>query len=109
MICPSCHGRKTSFLLIDGDMLHETREVPCQRCNGTGTEQLGGWTIYDHPKDHPHGFIARRWIAVAAEVIATDETLVADTLEALREKLPPDLIRISRSPQDEPVIVEVWL
>jgi len=34
---------------------------------------------------------------------------VADTLEAIRAKLPRGLHRLTRKPQDDPVIEEVWI
>ena len=61
-----------------------------------------------HPDDHPEAFVARKWI-IRGEPIPTNETLEAETLEELREKLSEGLCRIPRSPGDDPIIVESWL
>jgi hypothetical protein len=68
--------------------------------------QLEIWTVYDHPKDWPDGYIARKWIGETA----TGDTICADTLHAIRVQLRSmDLVCLSRSHNDDPVIVEVWL
>jgi hypothetical protein len=67
------------------------------------------WTIYDHPRDMPEHWVARRWEVSGTGGVATPEVLTADTLEALRAQLPPDLCRMPRQPGDDPTIVEVWL
>lgn len=69
---------------------------------------LSMWTVYDHPSDMPDAFVARMWL-VGPEVRATGSVLTADTLEALRDKLPPGLACLPRRPDDDPAIVEVWL
>jgi len=52
------------------------------------------WVIYDHPSDHPNGFIARKHVSGAVDGVsisgATMETLDAPTLDELREKPPRD-------------------
>ncbi len=71
---------------------------------------LSSYVIYQNTKDYPGVFCCRRHeihsgFTAAAELIGT-----ADTLEAMREKLPsPYLYCVPRSPQDDPVIVETWL
>lgn len=64
------------------------------------------WTIYDHPTDYPNA-----WVARAHDVPGgpTDRVEVADSLEALRAKLPRGLTMLARHPDDDPVIREVWL
>jgi hypothetical protein len=42
-------------------------------------------------------------------VAATNHVIVRDTLEEIREGIPDFFGRISRSPEDEPHIVEVWI
>lgn len=66
---------------------------------------LNIWVIYDHPDDFPDQFTARRWVLDRP----TDEYLFADTLDELRGKLPPGLVRLQRDPADDPKIVESWL
>ena len=39
----------------------------------------------------------------------TSDMITAQTIERLRELLPPGLERLERDPEDDPSIVEVWL
>lgn len=78
-------------------------------------DDLPMWVIYDHPKDFPDCFVARKHVVVGglppgiSMSGATPETLTADTLAALREKLPPGLTCLTRDLGDDPVILETWL
>lgn len=68
------------------------------------------WAIYDHPKDYPEGYIARKWDCTTFPPKATDETLTGKTLKEVRMQLSRgSLHRISRFPTDDPCLVEVWL
>lgn len=66
---------------------------------------LSMWVVFDHPLDHPHGFVARRFEGETP----TSETREATTLDALRAQLPPDMVCLARYPDDDPKIVETWL
>jgi len=70
---------------------------------------MQGWTIYDHPRDYPDVFVARRWYAQAGAVVPTHEMFTAGTLDELRALLPPGLVLLPRMPGDHPNIVEVWI
>jgi hypothetical protein len=63
------------------------------------------WAIYNSPKDYPGKFVARRWELTTP----TDEVIVADTLDEVRERLPLGLRCLDRHSGDDPVIVETWL
>jgi hypothetical protein len=67
------------------------------------------WVIYDHPRDFPDRFVARKHHVVPGASGPTLEILTADTLDDLRAKLPAGLVLLSRHPMDDPVIVETWL
>lgn len=71
------------------------------------------WTVYDSPKDYHGQFIARKFVIVGGgqnvTAKATDQFLTSDTLAGLRSSLPEGLKRMDRMPDDDPVIVEVWL
>lgn len=70
---------------------------------GTGLEI---WTVYDHPKDWPHGFIARKWV----DGKPTNETICAAHLAEIYDQLEfMGFYRVPRDPSDDPVIIEVWL
>lgn len=71
-------------------------------------EVLSIWTVYQHPKDYPAQFVARRFEATNPLTVTTD-FLQADDLNGLREQLPAGLYRLPRESGDDPVIVETWL
>jgi len=52
--------------------------------------------------------VARRWLATP-QPTPTDDVLVADELDGLRQKLPAGLYRMERQPGDDPFIVECWI
>ena len=68
-------------------------------------DRLSLWTIYDHPRDYPRCFVARRYELDQA----TADVLTAGTLADLRAKLPPGLTRLERAEGDDAKIVEVWI
>lgn len=74
------------------------------------------WTVYWSPTDMPDKAVARPMFIGRTEPGAPESTmlvsracLVADTVEAVRALLPPDLFRMPRTTEDEPQIVESWL
>lgn len=68
------------------------------------------WTVYDHPVDYPAHYVVRRSL-VGAGMLTVDREpwAVTESLEAARHALPPGLTRLTRDPDDDPKIVEVWL
>lgn len=74
-------------------------------------QTLSIWTIYDHPLDYPHGFIARRWSITGKGAEATNDVVTADTLVEVRRLLPAPhgLFRLPRQDGDDPKIVESWI
>jgi hypothetical protein len=67
------------------------------------------WTIYrPTTRDYPGRWIARLHLSLPTPE-PTQYVILADTLEALRARLPLDLTRLARNPEDDPVIEEVWL
>lgn len=69
------------------------------------SETLEIWTVYDSPIDLPGRFVARKWLLDRP----TDELLQDKTLDGLRQKLPQGLVRLERSSQDDPKIIETWV
>jgi len=68
------------------------------------------WTIYDHPKDHPGGFIARRFEVGIFGHRPTRDTIHSSDLEELRTAMQErGLYCIPRSEGDDPVIIETWV
>lgn len=74
------------------------------------TDDFPLWTVYSNPRDYPGKFVVRRSLVSSGGILPDREPLaVADTLEAARAVVPAWLTVIPRSPEDDPVIVEVWL
>lgn len=65
------------------------------------------WTVYENPGDFPGKVVAKPSSLFAGTPV--DFVLVADSLAGIRKMLPPGLVRIEREPNDDPVIVEVWM
>ena len=73
------------------------------------TDFLSMWTVYDRPRDYPHGYIARRCeIRSAGRIVQTTEVRIGATLEEVRAQLPPGCTAGRGIAEDDPVIVEVW-
>jgi hypothetical protein len=73
---------------------------------------MATWTIYDHPLDFPHAYVARKFMIEGGkpEPVPTTDVLVSDTLETLRAHFAQlGLTPIRRSDGDSPSIVETWL
>ena len=64
------------------------------------------WVIYDHPKDFPEHFVARKWLGETA----TQEGFASTDLEAIRDVMREHgLTRVPRFAGDDAKIIEVWL
>jgi len=76
----------------------------------TAPAVLSVWTIYDHPRDYPRHFVARRSeVLMGGGIGTTNDMHTAPTLAEVRALLPPGLYRLPRQLADDPVIVEVWV
>lgn len=68
------------------------------------------YVIYDRPTDYPHCFVARRWLVMGDELLPeVPPFAVGPTLDAVRDLLPPGLLRMERQEEDDPNIVETWI
>lgn len=68
------------------------------------------WVLYDHPQDAPDHFVARLWEAYSPQPTATNNVFLSRSLEDLRTWLAEQgLTCLPRYPEDDPVIIEVWL
>lgn len=63
------------------------------------------WVIYEEPPAFPNQYVARRY----RSYVETGEYVVGDTLNDVRAKLPPGLMRLERSSQDDPMVRESWI
>jgi len=72
--------------------------------------KLEWWVVYDHPKDFPDRYIARRFLVTASGAGPTDVVMWSDSLEEVRDFLENlGLVKLMRDPSDEPQIVESWI
>jgi hypothetical protein len=61
--------------------------------------------IYKNPSDCPDKYVARLWELGNPTMCV----VIGDTLEAVRKPIPEQYVNIGRNPNDDPVIVEVWI
>jgi hypothetical protein len=66
------------------------------------------WTVYRRPRDYPNHFVARKSLATIPPTV-TNDMFVGVTLDEVRALLPPGLVCLQAAPEDDPVIVEVWI
>lgn len=67
------------------------------------------WTIYDHPRDFPGEWVARRFMSDQPQRGPFD-LIRSDSLDNLRHVLATKgLVCLSRHESDDPKIVETWL
>ncbi len=68
------------------------------------------WTVFDHPSDYPDHFVVRAFLVTSDGVQPAINANTFPTLEdARRPLIMAGLACITRSPEDDPVIVETWL
>jgi len=68
------------------------------------------WTVYRHPKDYPGKYVARLFEVDGNGPQPTGSIVVTETLEALQQRMTEmNLVRLSRHPNDDRVIVETWI
>jgi hypothetical protein len=66
------------------------------------------WVIYQNPRDFPGKWVLRAQMATPDGVTALPQCVVADSLDEARSRVPYGLIRMTRHPNDDPVIYETW-
>lgn len=67
------------------------------------------WVLYERPTDYPNGFVGRLHLVGLNGYGPTDRVVFGETLDSVREQLPPGLVNIGRASEDEPQIAEAWL
>jgi hypothetical protein len=67
------------------------------------------WTVYEHPRDYPQGYVMRRWSVTDDGPVMTPQVVYTATLEDMRRYVPMGLIRLPRQPGDDPCILETWI
>ncbi len=70
---------------------------------------LKQYAIYEHPDDHPDGYVLREWLILPAQTLPGDSHKVA-TLEEARALLPAGVSKVSEGPEPGATnLVEVWM
>jgi hypothetical protein len=69
------------------------------------------WVVYDHPKDWPEFYVARKWMTGGSpDGTPTDHVIMDRDLENLRRTLwRLHLVKLDRMEGDNPVILETWI
>lgn len=69
------------------------------------------YAVYERPLDFPNSYVARKWyIEPGKEPRPEKESFaISPTLEGIRALIPAGLTCLPRLPNDDPVIVEVWI
>jgi hypothetical protein len=70
---------------------------------------LDMYVVYDHPTDFPNHFVVRHWIIGAGRAKPTDRCVIGKTLDEVRTAIPAYCVRLERSPEDEPQVLESWV
>lgn len=73
---------------------------------------LRQFVVYDHPLDHPGHFIVRVWRIgpgwIQPEARASGFVELEKARAWIQQEFP-GAVMLSRSPEDDPKILEVWL
>jgi len=68
------------------------------------------FTVTDHPSDHPEHYVARLGLARSGGYEVTAFAILDTRLDGLRAILEAlGFVKLDRSPQDDPVILETWI
>lgn len=70
---------------------------------------LGLWTVYDRPKDYPHGICARRHEVTAGRSKPTEHILIGELKQLQGYFRAAGLHRLPRDEKDDVKIVETWV
>lgn len=61
--------------------------------------------VYANPSDFPDKFVARLWDLNRPTKLA----VFTNTIAEIREAIPDQFVRLDPSPDDDPVITEIWI
>lgn len=66
------------------------------------------FTIYKKPRDYPTGWIVREWTTTNGRLVPGTATR-HENLKAARNMVPPGMVCMRRSPEDDPAVYETWI
>ncbi len=68
------------------------------------------WTIYKHPRDFPHLYVARPWDGRNGMPAKDLNIILSPSLKPLQNVMMDKCLnKIPRDPNDSPVVVESWI
>lgn len=70
---------------------------------------LAIWTVYDHPKDFPHSYVARRCEVNSGGLQQTGDVMLGELSMIRASFAHAGLTCLARNQDDEAHIVESWL
>lgn len=74
------------------------------------SEPVEMFAIYKNPSDYPDRYVLRRWLVTDGGFVSDKHPMaVWSNLEEIRGEIPKGKVNIGRKPEDDPVIVEVWV
>jgi hypothetical protein len=76
-----------------------------QMKNTDQSDDLSMWVVYEDTPEFPNQYVARR----CRLDVDTGDYVVGDTLNDVRAKLPPGLMRLERSAHDHAQVRESWI
>lgn len=62
--------------------------------------------IFKYPADYPEKYVARLWDICKKP---TQYIVLEDNIDNLRQAIPPGMLKLMPTEQDDPVLVETWL
>lgn len=91
-----------------------TNDEFCQLINSGRKSRMASVivTVYDHPQDFPHGYVARAHIIAHGGKTTYVSPMIyvgRETLDEVRAAIPSDMVKMMRHPQDDPVILETYV
>ncbi len=74
-------------------------------------DELDMYVVYVNPRDYPEAIVARRHVVTRNGcLVDIKPALVAGNIDTVRQYMEGmGLKRMSRHPDDDPVIAEIWL
>lgn len=82
-----------------------------KRGKNYGFIRLPLFAVYENPDDFKGKYVVRLWQINRSlhMTVPTRYIVVKDTLEEVREALPPGLYRLGEESSDDPEVIEVWI
>lgn len=98
------------FALMDLQCARE-RLLRVLRARLSRLNHMISYTVFFNPTDYPGLYVVRPFVLKEGAVEPMGIAWTGQTIDEVRAKVPRDLglVRFSRSPEDHPSILEVWL